>query len=160
MTINSKLNQLIASSKELYYRLVLIVGDKDECSKIISEVAENYGKYPININFKLSEKLIQLNYKKRQIKLQNLMWDLVKDEKEIVFLIDTEILFDSTLQQDPLKVLQEISRNISVVAYWGGEINNTKLIYAIPNHSEYREYSLNDVVYITTEGKNSFELDR
>ena len=160
MTINSKLNQLIASSKELYYRLVLIVGDKDECSKVISEVAENYGRYPININFKLSEKLIQLNYKKRQIKLQHLMWDLVEDEKEIVFLTDTEILFDSTLQQDPLKVLQEISRNISVVAYWGGEINNTKLIYAIPNHSEYREYSLNDVVYITTEGKNSFELDR
>ena len=159
MTINSKLNQLIASSKELYYRLVLIVGDKDECSKIINEVAKNHERHPINVNFKLSEKLIQLNYNKRQITLQNLMWDLVKDEKEIVFLTDTEILFDSSLQQDPLKVLQEVSRNISVVAYWGGKINNTKLIYAIPNHSEYREYSSNDVVYITTEGQTSFELD-
>jgi|26BtaG_2_1085354.scaffolds.fasta_scaffold03761_3 hypothetical protein len=159
MTINSKLNKLIVSSKELYHRLVLIVGEKNACSRIIHETAESYGKQPININLDLSEKLLQLNHKKRQLKLQNLMWNLVKDEKEIVFLTDTEILFDSSLQQDPLKILQEVSRNIRVVAYWGGEVNNTKLVYAIPNHSEYREYSSNDVVFINTEGKTSFELD-
>lgn len=159
MTINSKLNKLIVSSKELYHRLVLIVGEKNECSRIIHEAAESYGKQPININLDLSEKLLHLNHKKRQLKLQNLMWDLVEDEKEIVFLTDTEILFDSSLQQDPLKVLQEVSRNIRVVAYWGGEVNNTKLVYALPNHSEYREYSSNDVVFINTEGKTSFELD-
>ncbi|WP_367112030.1 BREX-3 system P-loop-containing protein BrxF [uncultured Psychrobacter sp.] len=159
MTINSKLNKLIVSSKELYHRLVLIVGEKNACSRIIHETAESYGKQPININLDLSEKLLQLNHKKRQLKLQNLMWNLVKDEKEIVFLTDTEILFDSSLQQDPLKILQEVSRNIRVVAYWGGEVNNAKLVYAIPNHSEYREYSSNDVVFINTEGKTSFELD-
>lgn len=159
MTINSKLNKLIVSSKELYHRLVLIVGEKNACSRIIRETAESYGKQPININLDLSEKLLQLNHKKRQLKLQNLMWNLVKDEKEIVFLTDTEILFDSSLQQDPLKILQEVSRNIRVVAYWGGEVNNAKLVYAIPNHSEYREYSSNDVVFINTEGKTSFELD-
>ena len=159
MTINSKLNKLIVSSKELYHRLVLIVGEKNACSRIIHETAESYGKQPININLDLSEKLLQLNHKKRQLKLQNLMWNLVKDEKEIVFLTDTEILFDSSLQQDPLKILQEVSRNIRVVAYWGGEVNNTRLVYAIPNHSEYREYSSNDVVFINTEGKTSFELD-
>lgn len=157
--INDKIDSLILSGKELYHRLILVVGARDECLNIINEVAENHSKKSININLKLSEKLLQLNYKKRQLMLQNLIWDLVEGEKEIVFFTDTEILFDNSLRQDPLKVLQEVSRNISVVAYWGGYINNTKLVYAAPSHSEYREYGSNEVVFINTEGETSFELN-
>ena len=157
--INDKIDSLILSGRELYHRLVLVIGDGDECLNIINEVAESHKKKPININLELSEKLLQFNNKRRQLKLQSLMADLIKDEKELIFLTNTELLFDISLQQDPLKLLQSVSRNITVVAYWGGEVNNTKLVYAVPNHSEYREYSSNDVVFINTEGKTSFELD-
>ena len=159
MTINSKLNQLIVSSKELYHRLVLVVGDKDECSEIIHEISKGYEAQPININLKLSEKLLQLNHRRRQLKVKTLVEDLMRDEKDIAFLTDTEILFDSSLQQDPLRFLQDISRNKVIVAHWGGKLSNDKLTYAVPSHSEYREYSSNKLVVINTDGETSFDID-
>ena len=157
--INNKIDSLILSGKELYHRLILVVGDGDACLNIINEVAESHKKKPININLELSEKLLQFNNKRRQLKLQSLMADLIKNEKELILLTNTELLFDTSLQQDPLKLLQSVSRNITVIACWDGEVNNTKLVYAVPNHSEYREYSSNDVVFINTEGQTSFERD-
>jgi hypothetical protein len=157
--INDKVDSLILSGNELYHRLILVVGDGDECLNIINEVAESHKKKPININLELSEKLLQFNNKRRQLKLQSLMADLIKDERELIFLKNTEILFDSSLQQDPLKLLQSISRNITVVASWNGKLYKNKLIYAVPNHSEYREYNSNEVIVVSTEGKTSFELD-
>jgi hypothetical protein len=60
--------------------------------------------------------------------------------KDTVLLDNTEILFDPVLQQDPLRLLQQVSRNRTIVAAWNGKFEGGTLIYAEPDHPEYRKY--------------------
>jgi len=41
---------------------------------------------------------------------------------DVVLLDNVEVLFDVSLKQDPLRLLQGLSRNKTVVAAWSGEI--------------------------------------
>jgi len=45
---------------------------------------------------------------------------------------NTEILFNPILKQDPLRLLQRISRNRTVVATWLGNVTDSHLTYAAP----------------------------
>ena len=48
------------------------------------------------------------------------------------------ILFDRSLSLRPLKILQELAKDRTIVAIWQGQVVGGKLIYAEPNHPEYR----------------------
>ena len=58
------------------------------------------------------------------------------------------MLFDSTLKQDPLRLLQHASRNRTVVAAWTGTFANGYLSYAAPDHPEYRRYGEQGLVVV------------
>ena len=51
---------------------------------------------------------------------------------------DSPILAE--LAQDPLKLLQSLSRNRTVVAAWPGNFDGVSLTYAEPGHPEARRY--------------------
>jgi hypothetical protein len=63
---------------------------------------------------------------------------------ELVLLDNIEILFDVHLKQDPLRLLQGLSRNKTVVAAWNGSIVDGHMTYAVPDHPEYRRYPIRD----------------
>ncbi len=71
---------------------------------------------------------------------------LQKAEKDIVILDNLELLFDPVLKQDPLRLLQGLSRKRTIVAAWNGITKNDSLIYAEPGHPEYRRYPLHDLI--------------
>ena len=52
-----------------------------------------------------------------------------------------ELLFDAAFQHDPLRLLQGVSRNRTIVATWNGTLQNGYLSYAVPDHPEFRRYS-------------------
>ena len=60
---------------------------------------------------------------------------------DLVVLDNIEILFDAALRQDPLRLLQGVSRNRTIVAAWNGTLENGYLIYAASEHPEHRRYS-------------------
>ncbi len=60
-----------------------------------------------------------------------------------------ELLFDVELKQDPLRLLQHISRNRNVVAAWNGHVDGGKLTYAEPGHPEYREYKAKELLLVS-----------
>ena len=55
------------------------------------------------------------------------------------------------LKQDPLKLLQGISRNKTVVAAWNGTIVDDYFTYAAPGHPEYRRYPMRDFLVVSPE---------
>jgi len=65
-----------------------------------------------------------------------------------VLLDNIEILFDSALQQNPLLLLQGLSRNRTLVVSWNGSIKDGSLTYAEPGHPEFRKYACKDFLYI------------
>ena len=65
---------------------------------------------------------------------------------------NTEILFHPDLGHDPLRLLQNLSRNRTVVASWSGTAQDGRLTYAAPGHPEYRRYPLKGLVVVSGEG--------
>ena len=45
------------------------------------------------------------------------------DQDDVILLDNVEVLFDVSLKQDPLRLLQGLSRNKTVVAAWSGSID-------------------------------------
>lgn len=99
-----------------------------------------------------SEELLDLTKKQRQLKVSELLFKIVANSKEKIFLDNIEILFDIDLKQDPLRLLQVLSRNITIVATWNGTFDKGKLTYAEPDHHEYKTYDLTDIMVVCMSG--------
>ncbi len=105
-----------------------------------------------NINLALSQRLLSLTERQRSLQVFRLLNEIVEENGTQVVLLDNiELLFDTSLKQDPLRLLQGISRNRTVVASWNGSIENEHLIYAQPDHPEYRRYPTTGLLVIGIE---------
>ena len=63
----------------------------------------------------------------------------------MVLLDNVEIAFDPAFQQNPLRLLQGLSRHRVVVAAWPGTVVEGQLTYAVPGHPEHRRYPIEDL---------------
>ena len=69
--------------------------------------------------------MLDLTERQRTLQLPRLLLTIVNEASGDVILLDNiEILFDVSLRQDPLRLLQGLSRNKTVVAAWDGSIDN------------------------------------
>lgn len=66
----------------------------------------------------------------------------------MVLLDNLEILFDTALEVEPLRLLQVSSRNRAIVASWNGSFRDGTLTYAEPGHPEFIQYKQTDAVAI------------
>ncbi len=114
----------------------------------LRSTASNFGVDVININLALSEKLLELTLRQRPLHLSKLLGEVVEDAQPVALLDNTEILFDHDLQQDPLRLLQSISRNRCVLGSWNGTIVGDKLTYAEVGHPEYRSYDMAETLVV------------
>lgn len=146
----------IDQAEQLYYRLILVVVPSGMGkTRALREVAKNTDFGYTNINVELSQRLLSLTERQRSLQIFRLLNEIVeKSGTQVVLLDNTELLFDTSLQQDPLRLLQAISRNKTVVASWNGSIENQHLIYAQPDHPEYRRYPTTGLLVIGGEQRS------
>jgi hypothetical protein len=143
--------QMIDQAAELYHRLVLLVAPSGAGkTAVLLQVAQQTGFRYVNVNLALSRQLLDLTERQRSLQVPRLLADIVgKDGDQTTLLDNIEILFDVSLKQDPLRLLQGLSRNRTVVAAWNGAITNHLLIYATPGHPEYRRYPIGDLLMVS-----------
>ena len=151
--IQEKLKQSLRAAEGLYHRLVLLVGESGSGkTELLSDFAGEIGSEVININLQLSAELLVLTEKQRVLHLPEMLDKIVDKEQGILVLDNIEILFDQRLKQDPLRLLQLMSRNRSVVAAWNGKIEQGRLIYAQTGHPEHRQYDAKDLLFVGMNG--------
>lgn len=137
------------SIPELYHRLILLVGPTGTGkTETLHELAEEIESPIINVNLALSSELLEFTAKQRALRLPEIFSRLTEQSNGTLLLDNLEILFDDQLKQDPLRLLQNISRNRSVVASWNGCVTRGKLVYAEPGHAEYRSYDIDDLMIV------------
>jgi hypothetical protein len=68
-----------------------------------------------------------------------------------VLLDNIEILFDVSLKQDPLRLLQGLSRHKTIIAAWNGASESGYITYAVPDHREYHRYPVRDFLVASPE---------
>lgn len=146
-------NQVLAAiqtANELFHRLVLLVGETGSGkTTVLRAVAQDLSVNVVNVNLAVSAELLELTAKQRILRLPPILEQIAGRGSAPVLLDNLEILFDRHLQQDPLRLLQHISRNRTVVAAWGGSVGGEKLLYAELGHDEYRSYEASEALVVT-----------
>ena len=140
----------IDQAGELYHRLILVIASSGMGkTEALREVAKQTECGYTNINLELSQRLLGLTERQRSLQVFRLLNEIVTENgTQVVILDNIELLFDTSLKQDPLRLLQGISRNRTVVASWNGSIEHEHLIYAQPDHPEYRRYPTTGLLVI------------
>ena len=144
----------VKPAAELYHRLILVVAPAGAGkTTVLRDVRDRIGAPLVNVNLALSRRMLELTERQRSLQLQRLLEEIIFDHDEEIILLDNiEIIFDLSLKQDPLRLLQRISRNKTVVAAWNGTIDGDFLTYAAPDHAEHRRYPIRDFLVVTPEG--------
>ena len=142
----------ILHAEGLYHQLVLVVGREGTGkTSALRAVADSINTALINVNLELSRRMLDLTERQRPLRVQRLL-DLIvaEHENDVVLLDNIEILFDVALQQDPLRLLQGLSRARRVAAAWNGSVEDHHIHYAEPGHPEYRRYPIDGILAVST----------
>ena len=143
----------IGQAAELYHRLVMLVAPAGAGkTAALQDVHERTMAPLVNVNLELSRRMLDLTERQRALQLPRLLAEIVgASAADVVLLDNVEVLFDVSLKQDPLRLLQGLSRNKTVVAAWSGSIDGEYMVYATPDHPEYKRYPLRDFLVVNPE---------
>ncbi len=143
----------VNQAAEIYHRLMLVIAPSGAGkTTALLDVRDRTGAPLINVNLELSRLMLDLTQRQRALQLPRLLREIVdKDTGKMTLLDNIELLFDVGLKQDPLRLLQGLSRNKTVVSSWNGAIIDGFLTYAEPAHPEFRKYSVHDFLVTTPE---------
>jgi hypothetical protein len=143
----------IGQAAELYHRLVMLVAPAGAGkTAALQDVRERTAAPLVNVNLELSRRMLDLTERQRALQLPRLLAEIVgASAADVVLLDNVEVLFDVSLKQDPLRLLQGLSRNKTVVAAWSGTIDGEYMVYATPDHPEYKRYPLRDFLVVNPE---------
>lgn len=151
-----QIRHLIPKATELYHRLILVVAPAGAGkSEALRGVAERPGAPLVDLNLELSRRLLELTERQRKLQASRLVGELVAEAAAregangVVLLDNTEILFDVSLAIDPLRLLEDVSRNWTLVVAWRGHVDGDHLEYACPGHPEYRRYLTGDLMIVS-----------
>jgi hypothetical protein len=151
-SLSQQIEDVLPRTSDAYYRLVLAVGPaRLGKTAALTDLAERH-KWPrVNVNLRVSEALLELTHRQRAVRVAGVLDGVVREQKSDVVLLDNiELLFATDLAQDPLRLLQSLSRNRTIVAVWPGTFDGKYLTYAEPGHPEARRYSTPQAIIVET----------
>ena len=148
--VTDQIIRIIEDASELYYRLILLVGPSGAGkTKTLLDVASKQGFQYLNVSLELSRRLLDLPAGQRPVAVRRLMEELLSGNAGPALCDNIELLFDVSLKQDPLRLLQLLSRQRTIVASWTGSIAGGYLTYAALDHPEHRRYPTQDLLLVT-----------
>ncbi len=142
VSLSEQIEEHVLKASQLYYRLVILVGPpRSGKTGALRSLHERHGWPFLNLNLALSEKLLELTVKQRALRVARIVDDIVINEMSATVLLDNiEMLFHPDLKQDPIRLLQSLARNRTIVATWRGTNLGSTLTYATPDHPEFRRF--------------------
>lgn len=149
--VSAKLEQAVEQASSQYFRLVVLVGAPGSGKTgALQSAAQNLGCQMVNVNLELSKRMLELTRAQRSRQVERLLKEVIAGVSGHVALLDNlEILFDTGLEVDPLRLLQVSSRNQTIVASWNGSYQSSTLTYAEPGHPEFVQFKQPEAIIVT-----------
>jgi len=144
------LEEAVSQAVSQYYRLVIVAGVPGSGKTAMAQSLATARGYPvINVNLELSKRLLDLTRVQRSRQVERLLKEIIASvEGDVVILDNIELLFDTALELEPLRLLQGASRNRTIVATWNGSFNNNTLVYAEPGHPEFVQFKQIEAIVV------------
>lgn len=145
------LQRAINQATNQYFRLVILVGHTGSGkTAVLTAVAQMHRCPIVNVNLELSKRMLELTRMQRSRQVDRLMREVIASVPgDLVLLDNLEILFDTSLEVEPFRLLQMASRNRTVVASWNGSFLNGTLTYAEPGHPEFVQFKQTEALIVT-----------
>lgn len=142
----------VEEASQLYYRLVIVAGPtRSGKTRALRDLQSERGWPLVNINLALSERLLELTAKQRALRVARIVDGIVQEQAGNTVLLDNiEMLFHPDLKQDPLRLLQSLSRNRTIVSTWRGAHLGSSLTYATPDHPEFRRFDETQALIVSS----------
>lgn len=122
-----------------YYRLLLVVGSQADA--VVEDLVTSCGGNVINLSLAMSERLLEVKQADRAWTARTVVGELLADgQASLLGVTRLCLLFEPSLELDPLRVLYGASRNRTIVAAWPGRFEGEELTYAEKGHPEWRSY--------------------
>ncbi len=148
-----KLKHLVDEVGELQSKLVLLIGQPHSGkTALLHTFAQSKGVKPLNVGADLGGRLATMPQRQRHLQTTTILRELADQQAtgDLLLLDNIELLFDRSLQLDPLDLLKRLAHVKRVVAVWPGVLQGDtrtgRLTYAEMGHSEHQDYSLAGVV--------------
>lgn len=144
-----RLERLIDEVGALHSGLILLIGRPGSGkSSLLAEVGQRRQAPVLIVGSGLAVPLTTRPAKHRALATPELFRELadVSTARGLLLLDNLELLFDRSLQLDPLDLLKHLARSRRVVAVWPGELRDGRLIYAEMGHPEHQDYGLEGLV--------------
>lgn len=148
-----KLERMVDEVGALQSKLVLLIGlPTAGKTGLLNSLAKNKGVTPLNAGAELGGRLAGMPQRQRHLQTMTILRELVDQHApgDLLLLDNIELLFDRSLQLDPLDLLKRHAHAKRVVAVWPGELQGDartgRLTYADMGHPEHQDYSLAGVV--------------
>lgn len=140
------ISNAIATVAGRRHRLIIIT----KFQGIEDKQIEKMGLLSVNLNLYLSETLIDLPINRRNRMVGTRVSELVRNYsgEQILAFRQIELLFLPELQQDPMRLFEELSKERTLVLFWPGNYQDGVLSYAEPWHREYYENSNIDAIIL------------
>lgn len=143
------LEKLVNEVSALHSKLILLIGrPQSGKSALLNALGSKRDLMSLRVGAELGSKLAALPQRRRQLQTTSILRELADQHaKDNLLLIDNiELLFDRTLQLDPLDLLKQHARVRRVVAVWPGQMNEGRLTYATTGHPEHQDYGTDGLV--------------
>lgn len=147
----AQLERLIGEIGDLNSKLVLLVGaSRSGKTKLLRELGTKLNIEPLNVGLELGRRLAATPINKRGFSAGELLREIADKERtdDPLLLDNLELLFEKSLQINPLDLVKRLAHSKRVVAVWPGELRGDRLIYADMSHPEHRDYSRDGVVVL------------
>lgn len=144
-----RLDRLVGDVAALHSKLIVIVGASGAGkSALLANLGGRHDANVLNVGSELSRRLAVRPAKQRALAVSTILRDLADQHAvgDLLLLDNIELLFDRTLQLDPLDLLKRHAHARRVVAVWPGELRDGRLIYAEMGHPEHQDYGLEGLV--------------
>lgn len=148
-----KLKHLVDEVGALQSKLILLIGPPHSGkTALLHALAQSEGGKPLNVGAELSGRLATMPQRQRHLHTTTILRELADQHAtgDLLLLDNIELLFDRSLQLDPLDLLKRHAHAKRVVAVWPGELQGDtrtgRLTYGDMGHPEHQDYSLTGLV--------------
>lgn len=144
-----RLEHLVEEISALQSKLVLLIGAPGSGkTALLNALGKSRGAKPLNVGSVLGSRLATTPQRQRRIHANTILRELADQhvKGDLLLLDNIELLFDRTLELDPLDLLKRHARARRVVAVWPGAMRDGRLTYAEMGHPEHQTYGLGGLV--------------
>jgi hypothetical protein len=127
------------------YDCLLLVNPQIQVLERMSDEIQSLGVAHLNLSKELSAFLMSVSASERTRFSQKWLVDTLSSlQNGPVLCTCPDLLFDPSLEIDPLALFRQAARIIQLIVLWPGEYSDNHLSYAVPEHHHFRTWKVPD----------------